>query len=181
MKRWQILSSKVLIDRRPWLRLIEQDVRLANGHVIQGYLLAEVREYAVAFALTEDGRVPLVRQYKHGVGKLSYDIPAGYLDAGEEPLACARRELLEETGYAADEWQQLASAVLDTNRGPARAHLFLARGARLVAVPRLDDTEDLAMQLHTPDELRAMVRTGQIDAMASVACIMLALDALKGR
>jgi len=161
--------------------LFEQDVRLPNGHVIEGYLLADVREYAEAFALTEDGRVPLVRQYKHGIGKLSYDIPAGYLDAGEEPLACARRELLEETGYAAEDWQHLSSVVLDTNRGPARAHLFLALGARPVAPPHLDATEDLAMQLHTPAELLAMVRSGEIDAIASVACIMLALDALNGR
>lgn len=181
MEPWQILSSQVLIDRRPWLRLIEQNVRLANGRVIEGYLVAQVREYAEAFALTDDGRVLLVRQYKHGVGKLSYDVPAGYLDAGEEPLACARRELLEETGYVADEWQHLSSVVLDTNRGPARAHLFLACGARPVAVPHLDDTEDLAMQLHTPDELLAMVRSGEIDAIGSVACIMLALDALNGR
>ena len=181
MTPWQILSSKVLVDRRPWLRLIEQDVRLANGHVIEGYLLAETREYAEAFALTDDGRVPLVRQYKHGVGKLSYDVPAGYLDAGEEPLACAKRELLEETGYAAGEWQHLSSVVLDTNRGRARAHLFLARGAHRVAAPHLDDTEDLAMQLHTPAELLAMVRSGEIDAVASVACIMLAMDALNGR
>lgn len=181
MKSWQVLSSKVLVDRRPWLRLIEQNVRLANGRAIEGYLLEDVREYAEAFALTDEGRVPLVRQYKHGVGRLSYDIPAGYLDAGEEPLACARRELLEETGYAADEWQHLSSVVLDTNRGPARAHLFLARGARKIAVPHLDDTEDLDMQLYTPDELLAMVRSGVIDAIASVACIMLALDALNGR
>jgi len=181
MKPWQVLSAKLLMDRSPWLRLIEQDVRLANGRVIEGYLLAETREYAEAFALTDEGRVPLVRQYKHGIGKLSYDIPAGYLDAGEEPLDCARRELLEETGYAAEDWQHLSSLVLDTNRGPARAHLFLARGARLVAAPRLDDTEDLATQMHTPAELLAMVRSGEVNAIASVACIMLALDALNGR
>ncbi len=180
MKPWQVLASNVLIDRRPWLRVIEQNVRLENGSVIEGYLVAETREYAEAFALTDDGRVPLVRQYKHGVGRLSYDIPAGYLDAAEEPLACAKRELLEETGYAAEDWQHLSSVVLDTNRGPARAHLFLARGARPVAAPHLDDTEDLATQMHTPAELLAMVRSGEIDAIASVACIMLALDALNG-
>jgi ADP-ribose pyrophosphatase len=178
MKPWQVIRSQVLVDRQPWLRLIEQDVRLSNGHIIAGYLLAESREYAMTFALTGESRVPLVQQYKHGVGGLSYDLPAGYLDAGEEPLACAQRELLEETGYAAQDWRHLSSAILDTNRGPTRAHLFLARGARQVAVPHLDDTEDLMAQFFTPVELLAMVRSGEIDSIASVACVMLAVDAL---
>jgi ADP-ribose pyrophosphatase len=178
MRPWQVLSSRVLVDRQPWLRLIEQDVRLSNGHIIEGYLLATSREYAMTFALTTEGRVPLVRQYKHGVNGPSYDLPAGYLDLGEEPLTCARRELLEETGYVADEWRHLTSAVLDTNRGNARAHLFLARGARRVAAPHLDDTEDLVTEFPTPAELLAMVRSREIDSMPSVACVMLALDAL---
>lgn len=178
MKPWQVLSSKILIDRQPWLRLIEQDVRLSNGHVIEGYLLAETREYSVIFALMDDGRVPLVQQYKHGVGRPSYDLPAGYLDAGEDPLACAQRELIEETGCVADDWRHLSSAVLDTNRSNARAHLFIALGARQVSPPRLDDTEDLITRWLTPAQLLAMVRTGEIDSVASVACLMLALDVL---
>jgi ADP-ribose pyrophosphatase len=180
MKPWQVLYSRVLVDRRPWLRLIEQNVQLANGHVIEGYLLAETREYAMTFALTEKGRVPLVRQYKHGVNGPSYDLPAGYLDAGEEPLACAQRELLEETGYVADRvaWRHLISAVLDTNRGNACAHLFLARGAHQVATPQLDDTEDLVTQFLAPAEIVAMVRSGEINSIASVTCVMLAQDAL---
>src|SRR5512138_409134 len=92
---WQVLSSQELINREPWLRVVEQAVRLPNGHTIQGYLLADTREYAMAFAQGIDGRVPVVRQYKHGLRKLAYDLPAGYLDAGEEPLTCARRELTE--------------------------------------------------------------------------------------
>jgi ADP-ribose pyrophosphatase len=178
MKPWQVLRSKELLDRRPWLQVIEQDVQLANGHVIEGYLLARTREYAVTFALTDDGRVPLVQQYKHGAGKLFNDLPAGYLDANEEPLAAAQRELLEETGYVSKDWQRLSSVVLDTNRSGACAHMFLARGAHQVSAPRPDDTEDLMMQLHTPAQLLAMVRSGEIDSIASVTCLLLALDAL---
>jgi len=170
----------VLLDRPPWLRVIEQDVQLFNGHIIEGYLLAETREYAVTFALTEDGRVPLVRQYKHGPRAPSYDLPAGYLDDGEDPLAAAQRELLEETGYVADDWRHLSSVLLDTNRTRARAHLFLARGARWVATPRLDATEDLEVKFYTPDQLLAMVRSCEIDSVATVTCVMLALDALNG-
>src|SRR5512136_717623 len=135
MKLWQVLRSKELLDRRPWLQVIEQDVQLANGRILEGYLLAQTREYAMTFALTDDGRVPLVQQYKHGAGKLFYDLPAGYLDANEEPLAAARRELLEETGYVSDDWQHLGGGVLDTNRSDARAYMFLARSAHQVSPP----------------------------------------------
>ncbi len=179
MRPWRVLETRDLLDRRPWLRIVEQDVELPNGRAIQGYLLAETREYAMTFALTEEGRVPLVQQYKHGIGGLSYDLPAGYLDGGEDALACAQRELAEETGYCADDWRHLASLILDTNRSGARAHLFLARGARRVSAPQLDETEDLVTRFLAPADLLSMVRSGEIDGIASAACIMLALDVLR--
>lgn len=180
MKPWQVLSSEVLVDRRPWLRVFEQTVRLANGHIIESYLLAEGRDFAMVFALTDDGHVPLVRQYKHGPRRAVYDLPAGYLDEGEEPLACAQRELLEETGYAATDWQHLASTLLNTNRNADHAHLYFARGARQVSKPHVDETEDITVQLSTPDQLVAMVRSGEIDSLSTVACVMMAMDRLNG-
>ncbi|MDH7487683.1 MAG: NUDIX hydrolase [Anaerolineae bacterium] len=178
---WTVIKSHLLLDRAPWLRVWEQDVALPNGSRIEGYLLTEGREYAMVFALTEDGRVPLVWQYKHGVGKVIGELPAGYLDEGEEPLECARRELSEETGYACTRWQSLGSLLINSNRSADRAHLFLALGARRVAEPHLDETESLTCTLHTPDELRAMVRRGEIETLASVAGILLALDRLEAR
>jgi len=175
---WTVIESRLLLDRAPWLRVWEQNVILPNGSRIEGYMLTEGRDYAMVFALTEDGRVPLVRQYKHGAGKVIYELPAGYLDDQEEPLVCAQRELLEETGYACARWQSLGSLLINSNRGSNRAHLFLGTGARLIAAPRLDETESLTCTLHTPAELRAMVRRGEIETLASVAGILLALDRL---
>jgi ADP-ribose pyrophosphatase len=63
------------------------------------------------------------------------------VDPGEEPLACARRELLEETGLAATHWETLAHPPIDTNRSDNRAHLFLARDAHPVASPQLEASE----------------------------------------
>ena len=176
---WTVIESRLLLDRAPWLRIWEQSVVLPNGSRIDGYLLTEGRDYAMVFALTEDGRVPLVRQYKHGAGRIMYDLPAGYLDDTDEPpLACAQRELLEETGYACARWQSLGSLFINSNRGGNRAPVPRKRWARLVAAPRLDETECLTCTLHTPAELRAMVRRGEIESLASVAGIMLALDRL---
>ena len=156
-------------------------MQLPNGATIRGYLRTRARDYAMIFALLADGTVPLVRQYKHGPGWPSYDLPAGYLDGPHEPpLIGAQRELREETGLVAGRWQPLGHLIIDTNRGDDRAHLFLALDVRLDGTPELDPTEELAVSYHTPGELRAMVLRGQIDSMASVAGIMTALDVLRG-
>ena len=181
MLPWQVLQTRPLCDRPPWLSLWEEDVRLPSGVLITGYLRMTGRDYAMAFALTLDGRVPLVCQYKHGVGEPVYDLPAGYLDGpSEPPLAAAQRELREETGLVAPHWEALGAMPIDTNRGDTRAHPFLARGARLAGPPALDASEEIEVSYHSPGELREMVRRGEIVSLASVAAIMLALDRLDG-
>jgi len=182
MKPWTTLTSRLLLDRTPWLRVWEEDVLLPNGRRINGYLRAEARDYAMVFARLTDGTVPLVRQYKHGIAAESYDLPAGYLESpAEPPLLAAQRELHEETGLRAAAWEALGHLVIDTNRGPTRAHIFLALDAYPDGPAHLDETEALAVSFHSPAELRALVRGGQINSIASVTGILLALDALAGR
>ncbi len=180
LRPWRVLASRPLLDRRPWLWVEEQDVLLPNGQAINGYILAPARDYAVIFALTADGRVPLVRQYKHGLGRLATDLPAGYLDDAEElPLACARRELAEETGLISEHWQHLGSFPVDTNRGPTATHAFLARDARSGGNLHLDETESLLCEFRPLAEIGEMVRRGEITSLASVACALLALRELE--
>ncbi len=179
MNYWTTLASRLVLDRAPWLRVWEEDVLLPDGQRINGYLRAEARDYAMVYAQLTDGTVPLVRQYKHGIAEESFDLPAGYLEStGEPPLVAAQRELHEETGLRAPSWQSLGHLVIDTNRGPTRAHIFLARNAYRDGPAHLDPTESLTVSFHAPEKLRALVRKGQINSLASVAGIMLALDAL---
>lgn len=179
MQPWRTLASRPLLSREPWLTVWEERVQLPNGLIIPDYLRARARDYAMVVAVLADGAIPLVRQYKHGVGRSLYDLPAGYLDGLEEPLTGAQRELREETGLVAADWRLLGQLVIDTNRGNDRAHIFLARNARPGGKPELDPTEAIDLTFHTPAELRAMVIGRQIESMASVAGIMLALDALR--
>src|SRR5579859_27295 len=127
---WRRKASRLLLDCPPWLQVYADDVDLPNGSRIDGYLRVESRPHAMVFAVTDDGRVPLVRQYKYAVGAVVVQLPSGLLDEGEEPEACARRELLEETGYEADDWTGLGSYYCDGNRGSGLGHFYLARSAR---------------------------------------------------
>ena len=142
MRPWQIDRSELIYDRPPWLRLWEQDVTLPTGTIIANYVVMERRDAALVFAVTSDNLVVLTEQYRHGIGVTEIGLPAGFLDeADPSPIACAKRELLEETGYASDDWMSLGDFVVDPNRSPARYYYFLARDCRRVAERALEPAE----------------------------------------
>ncbi len=172
------MSTKLVLDQKPWIRIWDDHVLLPNGKEIKHYIRTETRSYSMCFAITADGMVPAIKQYKHGVGRCFYELPAGYLEPGEDPMACARRELLEETGLGGGKWEHLASLVINSNRGDARAHLFLARDVIPQAPQQLDDTEILEVVFFTPQEIVAMVWSGEIESLPSSANVLLAIERL---
>lgn len=181
---WEVIARRELLDRRPWLRVWSEDVRLPGhppervGRVIEDFSTLEMPDYAVIVAMTEAGMVVAERNYKHGPRRAGLHLPAGYLEPGEEPLAAAQRELLEETGYAADEWTPLGRFAVDGNRGGGWGHFFLARGARAVARPDAGDLEEIAIELVPLAALAAATRSGEVNVLSIAAAIGLAAAAL---
>lgn len=177
---WKTLRRATLLERPPWLTVWEEDVLLPSGHQVTGYLLAEARSYAMTFAVTVDGQVPLVRQYKHGLRRVAIDLPAGYLDdEGEDPLQAAQRELREETGFGGGRWYPLGSYPVDSNRGKTCAHLYLAVGVDGDGHQHLDATEDIEVLLVPVARALEMARRGEINSLASVAGVFMAADRLR--
>jgi ADP-ribose pyrophosphatase len=173
---WQVAASEVVIDT-PHLRLRRDVIVLPNGDRIENYFVRESRGFAVICAVTPDERVVLVKQYKHGIGRSVLELPAGAIDPDETPLACATRELVEETGYAsAAELEHAATFATDPTNSDAHFHLFVANGAKHVAAQELDVTEDIEVRLATFDELLRYVRDGTIEVSSHVAAIYFLLD-----
>ena len=129
---WQVLTDTALVSQR-WLEVREQRVRLANGHEIERFHLVHGPHWASVLCLTEARQVVLVRQYRHGLGGPSLELPAGVIEPTEAPLAAACRELREETGFEAQEITPLLTIAPEPSRNSARAHFFFAEHARRVA------------------------------------------------
>ncbi|MBN1563471.1 MAG: NUDIX hydrolase [Anaerolineae bacterium] len=178
IKPWTTIASEELLARRPWLSVSVEHVRLPNGHEIPDYYKIEMPEWAQVFVLTADGHVAMIEHYKHGPEVISLELPAGYLDPGEDPETSARRELREETGLAASDWRYLGRYFMDGNRGCGASHIFLAQNAQQVDTPHLEASEIIAQHRLTLDEVRAAWLGGRITNLSTIAAVGLALAAL---
>ncbi|MGA2052319.1 MAG: NUDIX hydrolase [Opitutales bacterium] len=172
---WEVVESREVYAAPPWVTVSVQKVRLPDGRVVPDFHQLGLPEYTVVFAQTPEDRVVVMRQFRQGVGRVSLLLPAGHVEKGEEPLACAQRELLEESGFTATDWQSLGSFVPNANYGGGRAHLFKCRNARKVAEPDSDDLEATEILLLSPEELREAHRRGDIAVLGIAATIALAL------
>lgn len=149
---WKTRRSTLLIDET-YLRVQRDEVELPTGRTIDDYHLIRSPDWAGVVAVTPDDQLVLVRQYRHGHGGSSLEIPAGIVEPGEPPLAGARRELLEETGYDSQEITQLFDCRPEPARHAQWAHLSFAKNAQLVAGQALDATEEIEVVLRPKSQL----------------------------
>lgn len=177
-RAWRVLGSQVILSLPPWLTIECEQVELPSGRVLADFYCIQSPDFVTIVPLTAAGEFVLVRGYKHGVRRETLSVPAGLIDAGEAPLAAAQRELLEETGYAASDWEPMGSFVVDGNRGNGTMHAFLARAARQVAAPRDDDTEELQVECLTRVQVVQALRKGAFATLAGAATLSLALTLL---
>ena len=176
---WRVRGSTYVVDS-PFLRLRKDSLELPDGTLIDDYYVREGRGFSIIFALTEDHRVVLVRQFKYAVGRIMLELPAGLIDEGEDARDAAVRELAEETGYHAQSMEPVHSLCAEPSNSQTSMHIFLARGARRQVRQRLDVTEEIEVELATVQEVRTLVARGDIDSTAQVAAIYYVLENVLG-
>jgi ADP-ribose pyrophosphatase len=144
---WQVLESKYSYRDR-WLAVRSDTVRVPDGTILSPYHTLEFCEWVCVVALTPAREIVLVEQYRHGTERCSVELPSGNQDEpGEDMLVATQRELLEETGHAAEEWHRLGSSTANAARQNNRIHSFLALDARKVAEQALDPGEVIRIHL----------------------------------
>ena len=161
-----------------FLHVVRDTVRLPDGG-------SATREYvlhpgAVAVVpLLDDGRIVLERQYRHATRQVMIEIPAGKLDAGEAPLVCGQRELLEETGYVAREWAYAFTTYPTVAYSDEAIEVWFARGLSHQGA-KLDQGEFLEVFTATPQEFLGWVREGRIVDSKTLAAAVWIQNVLAG-
>jgi ADP-ribose pyrophosphatase len=151
---WQILDSTSTYRDR-WLSVRSDRCRTADGRVVEPYHVLEYPDWINVVALTPEARVVLVREYRHGAGRVLTSLPAGTVEPTDpRPEVAARRELREETGYEGGRFFPLASSYANPANQVNRVHPFLAVGVRPTGTPSLDPNEEIEV---VPEDFLALV------------------------
>lgn len=168
---WEELKSEMVFEK--YGRGVEKvTFRLPNGQ-INDYFLKKEKPTANAVAITKDKKVILTKQFRPGVREILLELPGGYIDQEESPLAAAERELLEETGYKGK--AQFVNGVIDDAYSNAVRYCVVVTDCEKVADPINEDDEFIDLVFLTIEEFRAHLRSGK---MGDVELGYLGLDYL---
>lgn len=167
---WQTKSSKI-VHENPWYRIRQDKVIRPNGEPGE-FNVIEDADAVFIIPVTDDGKILFVHLYRYPTQMDSWEIPAGGIDAGEQPLQAAKRELIEETGMTADEWQDLGKIQINNSKNTAIGTVFVCRG--LQHGQKHDQAEEGITKTlaFMRDEIKQMIANDEITDASTLAPLM---------
>lgn len=161
IKEWELLESRVDKDYRVF-RIQSETAMSPRTNRVGTFYTIDTRDWVNVIPVTPDGKIVMIRQYRHGSREVTLEIPGGLVDEDDPGLA-ATRELLEETGYAGDPARSLGFV----NPNPAifnnLCHTYLIENAREISEKALDPDEDIEVVLMPPEDIPGIIASGGIN------------------
>lgn len=171
---WELLSSDYLY-RDGWFTARKDRCRMPSGKIVDPYYVLEYPDWVNAVAVTAQGEILLIRQYRHALGKTILEIPGGCMDASDkDPAEAMHRELLEETGYRFDALEPLGAVSPNPSTNTNLTHMFLATEGRKVQGQHLDPNEEIDVLTFRPDEVMKLLEENQIVQSLHATCLFYA-------
>lgn len=176
---WKTLSSEY-IYKSNWLTARKDTCETPAGKIVDSYYVLEYNDWVNCVAVTADGRIVMVRQFRQGIGKTVLEIPGGTMDDTDpDPEFAMRRELLEETGYDFEKLIPLGAVAPNPASSNNLTHMFLATGGRKVQDQDLDENEEIEVVLMDLEDVEVLLKENKILQSLHVTCLFYALLKLK--
>ena len=181
MKNWKVLSTEELF-KSGLFRLRSEKCELPDGRVMPRYYTFDFADWVQAVAVTKDGKMVMLTQYRHSAKTVCLEVPGGSMDprTTEDAMGAAQRELLEETGYSSSNWKSLGFHYPNPALQSNRIHIFLALDCEKTAEPHLDPFEDLEVELLSVKDVYEKVHKGEVTHALILATLLLAQPHLTG-
>jgi 8-oxo-dGTP pyrophosphatase MutT (NUDIX family) len=177
--KWKVLSSEYLF-RDLWFTVRKDICETPDGKIIDPYYVYEFPTWVSALAITEDNKVVMVRQYRHGIQETILEVPGGCVDDTDKNFESAiARELLEETGYSFKEFSYLGKVSPNPSTNTNWMHMFLATGGIKIKEQQLDHNEEIEVVILSIDELKQLIAENKIVQALHVCTITYGLQKLK--
>jgi len=174
--KWKILSSEYLF-RDLWFKVRKDVCETPEGKIVDPYYVYEFPDWVTAVPVTEQGKIVMVKQYRHALGEVCLELPGGCVDDTDKNFKQAiARELLEETGYSFSSYEYLGKTSANPSSNNNLMHMFLAKGGKKVAEQQLDKNEEIEVQLFSVDELKQLLKENKLIQSMHVTCIVYALE-----
>jgi ADP-ribose pyrophosphatase len=170
--KWPRIRSRRTTAVSPWMSLIAREVVFARGATVELYHAVEQADYIAIVAMTRDGKMPIVRQFRPALEAFVWELPAGLVERGERPVDCARRELMEETGLAAHAIHRLGTTSPCTGRLNNRIHSFFVEAGE--RANGFEPEPGLEVKLVVPAEIGRLIRKGTFPSQLHIGALLLA-------
>ena len=175
---WKTLKSDYLF-KDMWFTVRRDTCERPDGKIVEPYYVYEFPGWVSALALTEDGKVILERQYRHGIGETAFELPGGCVDdTDKSPEDAIARELMEETGYAFSNYEYLGKTCANPSTNNNWMHMFLATGGKPVKEQSLDDNEDIELHFVSLEDVKMLLQENKIIQSMHVTVLYYALQKL---
>jgi len=175
--KWKILSSEY-ISRHKYFTARRDRCETDDGHIVEEYFVVELPLTVCAVALTEEGEVLMVKQYRHPIEEILLEVPGGFVDEGETAEQAIKRELKEETGYEFSSFVYVGKIAANPGVLNNFTNFYLAKGGKKTSEQKLDKNEQVEIEKISVAELKKLFLENKIMQATHNNCIFYALKEL---